>query len=104
MKFLYAATLSAVAIFCMATVSHAQAPTNPYAAKCQMCHGATGLGDTPAGKMMGARAFNAPDVIKQSDSDLLTVIKSGKGKMPAFAGKLTDPEMTALVAYIRKLQ
>lgn len=53
---------------------------------------------------MGARAFNAPDVIKQSDSDLLTVIKSGKGKMPAFAGKLTDPEMTALVAYIRKLQ
>ncbi len=77
---------------------------NPYAAKCQMCHGATGLGDTPAGKAMGARAFNSPDVIKESDADLLAVIKNGKAKMPAFAGKLTDGEMNVLIAYVRKLQ
>lgn len=75
-----------------------------YTEKCQVCHGATGRGDTPAGKAMGARAFNSPDVIKQSDADLLEVIKNGKGKMPAFAGKLTAPQMTVLVAYIRKLQ
>jgi cytochrome c6 len=80
------------------------APANPYTEKCQMCHGATGHADTPAGKALGARAFNSPDVIKQSDEDLLAVIKNGKGKMPAFAGKLTVPQMTTLVAYIHTLQ
>lgn len=80
------------------------APANPYVEKCQMCHGATGRGDTPAGKALGARALNSPEVVKQSDTDLLAIIKNGKGKMPAFAGKLTEPQMTALVAYIRTLQ
>lgn len=82
---------------------HAQSAAATYGAKCQMCHGATGLGDTPAGKAMGAHPFNSPDVVKSSDSDLLAIIKMGKGKMPAFAGKLSAPEMAALVAYIRKL-
>ena len=94
-----------IAYFVLVANGKAQtAPANPYSAKCQMCHGATGLGDTPAGKAMGAHPFNSPDVIKESDADLLAVIKNGKAKMPAFAGKLTDPQMTVLVAYIRKLQ
>ena len=83
--------------------SMAQAPAT-YTAKCQMCHGATGRGDTPAGKAMGAHPFNSPDVIKQSDAALTAVIKDGKAKMPPFAGKLTDAEMAALVTYIRALQ
>jgi cytochrome c6 len=100
-------SLTAALFACFVLVANGKAQTasaNPYTAKCQMCHGATGLGDTPAGKAMGAHAFNSPDVIKQSDADLLAVIKNGKGKMPSFAGKLTDSQMTALIAYIRKLQ
>jgi cytochrome c6 len=100
-------SLTAALFACFALVANGKAqtaPADPYAAKCQMCHGATGLGDTPAGKAMKARPFNSPDVIKESDADLLAVIKNGKAKMPAFAGKLTDPQMTALVAHIRKLQ
>jgi len=80
------------------------APANAYAEKCQMCHGATGLGDTPAGKALGAHALNSPAVLKESDADLLAIIKNGKGKMPAFSGKLSVPQMTALVAYIRSLK
>ena len=87
------------------TTAFAQGPgADIYKTKCQMCHGATGMGDTPAGKAMGAHAFNSPDVIKQSNADLTAIIKNGKGKMPAFAGKLTDAEMAALVTYIRALQ
>jgi len=105
MPFPLKAFLFAAAVVAGTAQAHAQAaPATPYAAKCQMCHGATGLGDTPAGKAMGARPFNSPEVVKSSDADLLVVIKNGKGKMPAFAGKLTDPQLTALVAYIRKLQ
>jgi cytochrome c6 len=75
-----------------------------YKAKCQMCHGADGLGGTPAGKAMKARPFNAPDVLKESDTDLMAVIKNGKNKMPAFAGKLADGQITDVVAYIHTLQ
>lgn len=77
---------------------------SPYVAKCQMCHGATGLGDTPAGKAMGARAFNTPEVMKETDAELIAVIKDGKGKMPAFKTKLTDPEITLLMVKIHGLQ
>lgn len=96
-------TILAIGLLSLASGARAQS-SDPYTAKCQMCHGATGLGDTPAGKAMKARSFNDPEVIKESDADLLAVIKNGKAKMPAFAGKLSDSEMTALVAHIRKLQ
>jgi len=95
---------SACFVLVTANGSAQSAPANPYVAKCQMCHGATGLADTPAGKAMGAHAFNSPEVVKKSDAELLAVIKSGKGKMPAFTGKLTDAQITGLVAYIRKFQ
>jgi cytochrome c6 len=75
-----------------------------YKAKCAMCHGATGLGDTPAGKAMKAVPFNSPDLVKASDADLIAATKNGKGKMPAYAGKLTDPQIKDVVAYIRTLQ
>ena len=35
---------------------------------------------------------------------LSAVIKNGKNKMPAFAGKLTDPQIADVVAYIHTLQ
>lgn len=75
-----------------------------YQSKCQMCHAADGSGNTPAGKAMKARPFNSPDVLKESDADLVAVIKKGKNKMPAFEGKLTDAQIAALVAHIHTLQ
>ena len=75
-----------------------------YKAKCAMCHGPDGLGATPAGKAMKATPFNSPDVVKASDADLIAATKNGKGKMPAYAGKLTDPQIKDVVGYIRTLQ
>jgi cytochrome c6 len=75
-----------------------------YKAKCQMCHAADGSGNTPAGKAMKAVPFDSPDILKEPDTTLSAVIKNGKGKMPAFTGKLTDAQITDLVAYIRTLQ
>src|SRR5258705_4449930 len=53
-----------------------------YKAKCAMCHGADGKGDTPAGKKMGAHDFASPEVQKLSDAELVTIIAKGKNKMP----------------------
>lgn len=87
------------------TTAYAAGPgADTYTSKCQMCHGAAGLADTGAGKAMGAKPFNLPEYIKASDADLIAVTKSGKGKMPAYAGKLTDPQITDVIAYIRTLQ
>ena len=74
-----------------------------YKAKCAMCHGADGKGATPAGKSMGAHDFASPEIQKMTDADLATVIAKGKGKMPAYANKLKEAEITDLVSYIRQL-
>jgi mono/diheme cytochrome c family protein len=75
-----------------------------YKTKCAMCHGADGLAAGPMGKMYKIPPFNSPDVVKMSDADLIAATKNGKGKMPAYAGKLTDPQIKDVVAFIRTLQ
>jgi cytochrome c6 len=90
-------------LFAGSSLTLAQTGADTYKAKCQMCHGATGLGDTPAGKKMNARPFNSPDVLKESDADLIVVIKNGKNKMPAFAGKLTDAQINDVLVFIHTL-
>lgn len=74
-----------------------------YKAKCQMCHGADGKGDTPAGKKMGAHDFGSAEVQKMSDAELTQAIEKGKNKMPAYSGKLKDTEIKELVGYVRGL-
>ena len=73
-----------------------------YKAKCAMCHGADGKGETPAGKKMGAHDFASPDVQKETDAGLAAVIGKGKNKMPAY-GSLKPEEIKDLVTYIRQL-
>jgi len=75
-----------------------------YKSKCQMCHGVDGSGDTPAGKAMKSPSLSAPAIVKESNDDLLAVTKAGKGKMPAYAGKLTDAQIKDVVLYIRTLE
>jgi cytochrome c6 len=86
-------------------VLHAQTSgADTYKAKCQMCHGADGLGATPAGKAMKAVPFTDPQILNKPDADLIAATKNGKGKMPAYAGKLSDGDIKAVFAYIHTLQ
>src|SRR5215467_1321215 len=80
----------------------AQDAAAAYKAKCAMCHGADGKGDTPAGKKMGAHDFASEEVKKQSDADLEQIMAKGKNKMPAYENKLKPEEIKDLVSYIRK--
>ncbi|HEY1481336.1 MAG TPA: cytochrome c [Candidatus Acidoferrum sp.] len=70
-----------------------------FKAKCAACHGADGKGK----EMMKTRDLASPDVQKQSDADLTTIITKGKGKMPAY-GTLTPDQVKDLVTYIRSLK
>jgi cytochrome c6 len=74
-----------------------------YKAKCAGCHGADGVGATPAGKATKARDFCSDEVKKETDEEWTTIIVKGKNKMPSYDKKLTDAEVKDVVAYIRGL-
>jgi mono/diheme cytochrome c family protein len=69
-----------------------------FAQNCSACHG-------PDGR--GIRAIGTPDFTDPSiqaslgDPQIASTIRNGKGNMPAWAGRLTDAQITELTAYIR---
>ena len=48
--------------------------------------------------------LNSPDLIKASDAQLIAATTNGKGKMPAYATKLTAAQIKDTITYIRTLQ
>ena len=52
---------------------------------------------------MNAADLRSAEVQKQSDAQLAQVISEGKKNMPSFSDTLTQDQIRALVAYIRKL-
>ena len=94
--------IALVAIMAATTITSAFAQgADTYKAKCAMCHAADGTASGPAGKSMNVPSFK---VSKQSAAEMVAETKAGKGKMPAFAGKLTDAQITDVVAYIKTLK
>jgi len=74
-----------------------------YQSKCKMCHGDDGSGNTPTGKAMKVTDLRSDEVQKKTDAQLTDSTANGKGKMPAFKGKLTDAQIKDLVKYVRDL-
>ena len=94
----------ALAILLTARAAAQDTPEALYKAKCASCHAADGSGNTPVGKKLEVQDFKAPEVAKLSDSAFFDITKKGKGKMPAYDGKLTDAQINDLVKYIRGLE
>lgn len=101
---------STIAVLSLLSVSMAipamgqQTGEATYKAKCAMCHGPDGTGNTPVGKSMKVRSLKSPEDIKATDAELFKQTKSGVGKMQGYAGKLTDGQIQDVVTYIRTLQ
>jgi len=72
-----------------------------YKAKCQSCHGAQGVPNPGIAKAMGVKPASDPSVKSLSEAQMITDTTNGKGKMPAFKGKLSDAEIKASVDYFR---
>ena len=93
--------IAATLALCTSGMAWGQA-ADVFKSKCQMCHGADGSGNTPAGKAM--KVPGVATFVKASEADLIAATKNGKGKMPAFAGKLTDAQIKDAVAYLKTLK
>lgn len=104
MKCIRTAVLLTLAASIAAPVFAQSAGADTFKSKCAMCHGPDGTAATPMGKMMKIPSFKDPSVVQQSDAALIAVTKDGKGKMPAYNGKLTDAQIKEVVSFIRTLQ
>jgi mono/diheme cytochrome c family protein len=86
------------------TYTFADAGADTFKAKCAACHGPNGAGDTTMGKNLKLKDLGSAEVQKLSDGDLTTAITKGKGKMPAYDGKLTKEQIGDVVKFIRTLK
>lgn len=103
--------LTAVSLFAMTLALLAPAASADeakgaaaYKAKCQMCHGPDGKGQTPMGKNLKLKDLGSSDVQNVHDADMKTLIENGKGKMPAMKGKMTDKQIENVIQYVRTLK
>jgi mono/diheme cytochrome c family protein len=79
-----------------------------FRAKCANCHGEDGKGQTTMGKKLSIKDWTDAKAMKGlTDEKITSTIKDGvkgddgKDKMKPFAGKLTDDQIGALVAYVK---
>ena len=72
-----------------------------YKAKCQMCHGAKGLADTPAAKAMKVKPITDPEVKGFTEAKMIEAVRGGMGKMQPYKDKLTDAQIKDVVVYFR---
>jgi mono/diheme cytochrome c family protein len=75
-----------------------------FKSKCAMCHGADGTASSPMAKSMKIPSVKSPDFVKLSESEMIADTTNGKGKMPAYKGKLTDAQIKEVVTYMRGLE
>ncbi len=81
----------------------AQSGVEIYKAKCQMCHGATGMAESPAGKAMKVKPVTDPDAKKMPEAQMIDAVRKGMGKMQPYKDKLTDAQIKESVSYFRTL-
>ena len=105
--------LSVLPSFALAqTKGDAKAGKAKYEANCAGCHGATGKGDGPAAAALNPKPQDHTDgkiMNPLTDKYLFDIIKGG-GKavqkapiMPAANKKLSDQDISDMIAYIRSL-
>jgi cytochrome c553 len=100
----FAAVILVLGLTAMVAMPAMAAAADDYKAKCQMCHGADGKGNPAMVKSMGVKDLGSADVQKMSDADLKAAIENGKGKMTGYKSKLSDKQITDLVAQVRSFK
>jgi cytochrome c6 len=105
----YLALLASLLVAAASTGYAATAADN-WDNNCAKCHSTDGSGSSKVGKKLKLKDYT--DAAVQAaikDEDMFKAIKEGvseggKDKMKSFKDDLTDPEITDLVAYIRKMK
>jgi hypothetical protein len=82
-----------------------------YLTRCASCHVAEGRGDGPSTRWLRTKPIdfhNCNDMKKLSDDTIFTAIKCWTGMIdlpadiPGFINRLSDPEISSLIFYVRR--
>ena len=73
-----------------------------YQERCAHCHEENDLALTPPPPNLSNffRRSTLPSGAPATDAQIIQTVLGGKGKMPSFAGRFTQEQMDALVAYL----
>ena len=105
-----AVVASAFVLAALSAVAQTQDAKPLYEKNCLSCHGASGKGDGPAGKMLKPSPGDLAEAKGKPDADVVKMIKEGgkalgkSAMMPAYGSKFSDEQIKALVAYIKELK
>ena len=102
-----------------ATPTPAGGPSNPepgdltsatrggmlFSQNCARCHGGGGKGDGPEGVNLPSRPrdLTAPRMRGLTDGEIFLTVSEGRGYMPSWQNRLSEPQIWDLVNYIRTL-
>lgn len=77
-----------------------------YSKNCASCHGKAGLGDGVKARALKTFPgdFSKADYQNQTDGELFTKTKTGRGEMPKYEGKLADNDIWNIVNYTRSFK
>jgi mono/diheme cytochrome c family protein len=94
----------ALLVTAIAVPVFAQSGESTFKSRCAMCHGADGQATSSMAKSMNIPSVKSPDFKKLTESEMVADTTNGKGKMPAYKGKLADAQIKEVVAYMRTLE
>ena len=93
-----AVTLAVLALTAVAGAARAEDGKAVFAAKCAICHGPDGKGQSPMGQKLGAKDLTAA---KLTEAQVKATVENGKApKMMAFKGKLEPAQIDAVAKYV----
>ena len=73
-------------------------------AKCALCHGLDGAGQTDTGQKTNTPDLRTPAIQKLTDAEMVARIAGGHRKMPAFSKRMDGATARLLVQFIRNLK
>jgi len=104
-----AETASLICLVCVALSSILPAASaqdisaSLYKTKCALCHAPDGSGSGPVGTQLNAPNLRLRSAQALTNDQWTQIIEDGKGKMPAFKGRLSDEQIKQVVTYLREL-
>jgi len=76
---------------------------NIFRAKCSVCHGVDGGGQTENGKKLKVPDLRSEKVQNLSDEQMLDSVMNGKGYMPPMGKKYSEDQLKQVIVYVRAL-
>src|SRR5262245_53612183 len=86
-----------------AVSDQSQRGENIFRAKCSVCHGVDGGGQTENGKKLKVPDLRSEKVQNLSDEEMLDSVTNGKGYMPPMGKKYSADQLKQVVVYVRTL-